>query len=218
MTAPRDDAPWMITSHGRRLECAGPSAASPINFAELAASGAKLCRYNGHTTQHYSINQHELLVAALLRQRFRSLSQPEGELYALLHDTHEKGVMGDMTAPLQRAIEAEFPGFRAAWKARAAAWDREIHVAAGLVAIPPLEITQAIHWADMAMRRVELRDLFPDTPEREAAMAGLPEIAHPPIKPMSWAQAEQAWLQRFNELRVMLGCGLASQPWPGAAA
>lgn len=218
MTAHHDAAPWMITSHGRRLDCAGPGASAPINFAELAASGAKLCRYNGHTTQHYSINQHELLVAALLRQRFRALPQPEAELYALLHDSHEKAVMGDMTAPLQRALEAEFPGFRAAWKARALAWDREIHVAAGLVAIPPQEITQAIHWADMAMRRVELRDLFPETPEREAAMAGLPEIAHPPIKTMPWPQAEQAWLERFNDLQVMLRLGNAQPAWPGAAA
>lgn len=196
-------SPWIITGHGRRLPLLRRFGSSTgISITEIAAALARLCRFTGHTAAHYSVAQHSLLVASLLRHTTR-LPQPEAELYALLHDAHE-AITGDVSSPMQQALEKLQPGFRAALAHLQDAWDREIFLAAGLVPVPPEDIGAAIRHADRAMLRIELRDLFPETPERDDAMAGLPDLPHPPLKPMPWATAEQAFLHRFEELQVLL--------------
>lgn len=69
-----------------------------ITVEDIAHSLSMTCRYNGHSSQFYSVAQHSMLVAAAC--------SPKARLYGLMHDATE-AYLGDMVNPLKDI----FPSF-----------------------------------------------------------------------------------------------------------
>jgi len=56
---------WILTYSGTRFELIMPTGAM-VKPQDIAHALAHLCRFNGHTREHYSVAQHSLLVADLV--------------------------------------------------------------------------------------------------------------------------------------------------------
>lgn len=150
--------------------------AMDVDWRVIAAHLAKLCRFGGAASSHYSVAQHSIVVAEQLPPHLR--------LYGLLHDAHE-AVIGDITSPVAAALAA-LAG-RTALLALKDLQDVAIHQAAGLPWPPPEESARLIHEADMRALATEWRDLMP-------AGVPCPVPARPlsaRIKPWSWSLAEE---------------------------
>lgn len=92
---------WIQTHSGVAFDLLNPQI-EQIDAVDIAWSLAMICRYNGHTSRHYSVAEHSLLVSrALARDGY-----PEGVvLGGLLHDAVE-AYIGDISAPLKWASPA----------------------------------------------------------------------------------------------------------------
>lgn len=64
---------------------------------DIAHALSRICRFGGHTYVHYSVAQHSVVVADLVRDHgYSTLMQKHG----LLHDAHE-AMTGDIVSPLK---------------------------------------------------------------------------------------------------------------------
>ncbi len=175
---------YTAMANGRMWDLANPSAMD-VDWRAIAASLAKICRFNGATTSHYSVAQHSIIVASQL--------PPELRLYGLLHDAHE-AVMGDITRPMREAI-AHFAGPVARKLVEFEMAQMEaIHRAAGLKWPLSVEAEMAVHHADNRALATEWRDVMPECAREHLP----PRPAVPPlttvIRPTPEAKAAEAWL------------------------
>lgn len=72
-----------------------------IKIEDIAHGLSNTCRFAGQCPQFYSVAQHSVLVATLMRDRLDC--GPLEQMYGLMHDASE-AFMGDMTSPLKRLI------------------------------------------------------------------------------------------------------------------
>ena len=86
-----DRGRWMQTYLGIRFHPTDP-VAEEVELIDVAHSLAQQCRFNGHTSQFWSVAQHSILCA--------NLAAPEAKRFALFHDAAEAYV-GDMIRPLK---------------------------------------------------------------------------------------------------------------------
>ena len=71
-----------------------------VRINDIAHALSLICRFGGHTVEHYSVAQHSLLVQRILEDMNAS---PEVQLAGLMHDAHE-AYIGDMPTPIKTAI------------------------------------------------------------------------------------------------------------------
>lgn len=88
-----------------------PRAAAPC-IKDIAHHLSLLCRFGGATFRHYSVAEHSLLVATILRLRGES---PAVQLAGLLHDAHE-AYMGDLATPIKALVNAASNSLVGAWR------------------------------------------------------------------------------------------------------
>ena len=72
-----------------------------VTLEDITHALSNICRFNGHTNRFYSVAEHSLNVAWLLKRRGAS---PKIILYGLLHDAAEAYVC-DIPRPLKRFLE-----------------------------------------------------------------------------------------------------------------
>lgn len=126
MTTARDtNKHVMETANGRFVDLSDPQPET-ISIEDIAWALSMTCRFGGHVARFYSVAEHAVLVALLLRDRGEHGSTVV--LHGLHHDDHEaflcdiptplKNLMGDayddIKVPLDLAI-AESLGLRADW-------------------------------------------------------------------------------------------------------
>ena len=149
-----------------------------VDIRDIAASLAKQCRFNGHTTVFYSVAQHSVMVSEIL---------PDHQaLWGLLHDAAEAYV-GDMIRPLK--VSRQLEGFR----------DLEDDVMYAIVQkfrLFPEYQPSAVKFADNVVCNTERRDLFIDPPDWGPMPGPLPER----IEAWGPALAELRFLDRFKEI------------------
>jgi 5'-deoxynucleotidase YfbR-like HD superfamily hydrolase len=92
----------MQTASRRAMDLAHPDP-DTICLPDIAHALSRLCRYNGMTSQHYSVAEHCCHVADYLLQAH---GDPELALAGLMHDASEAYV-GDLTYPMQLALGPE---------------------------------------------------------------------------------------------------------------
>lgn len=170
---------WIITASGRRFDLLNPQP-DAIAPRDIAFSLAKICRFNGHCTGHYSVAEHSLRVAELVA--------PEHKLAALLHDATEAYV-GDMVSPLKQMLPAYQQIEQRIW-----------HVICDRFGINPT-LPEEVHQADLTMLATERRDLMPAHPDQWACLVGITPISST-IKPLSAIHArfqyEEALLEALG--------------------
>lgn len=94
---------WYIHTNGGGKFIYG-SPLADVTVEDVAHHLSNNCRFSGATRFHYSVAQHSILVADLVKSWG---ADEETELKALGHDAHEY-VMGDLATPFQRWFEEEF--------------------------------------------------------------------------------------------------------------
>lgn len=162
---------------------------SIITIDDIAHGLANESRYNGQTSDFYSVAQHSVWVSLLV--------QPEHAMAALLHDCNE-AVMKDIMKPLKRLL----PDYCALeQKSEAAILSRF-----GIT----LPLDPSIKRADMIMLATEKRDLMPVNSGYQFDCGDIKPISDY-IVPMPPRVAKAWFLERYHELLVL-------QPAKGLAA
>jgi 5'-deoxynucleotidase YfbR-like HD superfamily hydrolase len=135
-----------------------------VRIDDIAHCLAHTCRFHGSTRHHYSVAQHSVYVAWLLRRE-----SAQTRLQALLHDASES-YLPDLAPQVKRAI----PGFR---QLEAALWSAVAQRFELPEAKPPI-----LKAADLACLWAELDQLLPEHrhPSLEGTFAAL-EAAFPAL-------------------------------------
>ena len=102
----------ILTSAGRLHHLQGDAVFEPYNVPtvrEIAHSLAQINRFTGHCVRPYSVAEHSLLVADIVRDQAGAACGVTDapliqlELAALLHDAHES-CTGDAASPIKRVL------------------------------------------------------------------------------------------------------------------
>jgi 5'-deoxynucleotidase YfbR-like HD superfamily hydrolase len=176
--------PFVPTRSGKRVDLRNPDPAS-IDIEDIAVALSRIPRFNGHTRHFYSysVAQHSVIVADMLDW------DRETRLRGLLHDAHE-AYIGDIVTPVKSWLGGRLDPL-------ARELDRTIAHAFDLFWPTPAQACFAIKQADHDAFVVEACDLLngfqlPPPGSRPP---------HPPIVPLSSAEAEALFLERFYQFR-----------------
>lgn len=179
---------WIITRSGLKFDLAKPNA-DMVSTADIAHSLSMQCRFNGHTSEFYSVAQHCCLVADLV--------PAEHQLAALLHDATEAYV-GDLVRPLKEGMrdfyerQSQVSRFdeveNGVWRAICRRFDLDQH------------LPDCVKHADLVALATEKRDLMPGHPEPWPCLEGIEPNAEP-IKP--WQPSTAAILYHNRLLQLM---------------
>lgn len=169
---------WILTATGQRFDLANPTPAM-VNPFDMAHALASICRFNGHTAEHYSVAEHSIRVGALV--------PPEDRLAALLHDATE-AYIGDVSSPLK----AMLPEYRRI--------EARIHSAICQRFAIPEEIPASVKRADLIMLATERRDLMPSHRDSWPALDGIEPDATVIDDPMPEKLARREYLNLLLDL------------------
>ena len=169
---------WILTRSGRQFDLLNPTAAM-ISPHDIGHALARLCRFNGHTLDHYSVAQHSMIVCDLVPLK--------DQLPALLHDATE-AYLGDMTRPLK----ALMPAYR---QIEQRVW----HAVCDRFEIDPI-LPDSVIRADMVALATERRDLMPQHPGEWECLKGVPAMPER-ITPLP---AQEAGIQYFSRLMELM--------------
>lgn len=153
-----------------------------IHIVDIAHSLSMQCRFGGHVSEFYSVAQHCVNVSYAVPE--------EDALWGLLHDASE-AYLKDIPSPLKKT--AMFEGYR---KLEASVQEK---IAEAFELAP--EMPASVHEADAVELLTEGFSLHPSYGEwwRSNGLSSVQPRAEK-IIPMSPAEAEEAFLQRFCEL------------------
>ena len=158
-------APHIVTISGRKVYPFAPHA-DQIDPMDIAHSLSFLNRFNGHTSQPYSVAQHSLLVAEILGMKGESA---EVQTWGLLHDGAE-AYLGDVIPQLKSRMVFTFSPYQVSFREVEAKLQMAIAERFGLCWPMP----RAVKKADQIALANEIMELRPDTPGK---LDGLPK--HP---------------------------------------
>lgn len=181
-----DRRDWFVTASGRRLYILDPDP-EELSIEDIAQGLSRICRFGGHTREHYSVAQHSLLVSHVV--------PPCYALEGLLHDASE-AYLGDIIRPLKMLL----PGYRQIEKR----WEDVIASRFGLLFASQHvggDAKLVVKEADLVALATERRDLmhaneFLDGVAAWESRAALPEK----IQPMPEEDARECFLDRYREL------------------
>ena len=137
------DDPFVITSSGIRFYPSRPE----FKLTDIAHSLCMNARFNGHVMRPYSVGQHSMMVADIVRILHPTAS-PTLILEALLHDGTE-AYLTDVPAPLKASLPD--------WKK----WDHELDQKLRKAFKLPAEPSQAVKTADCYALFIEAEALLP---------------------------------------------------------
>lgn len=166
---------WIQTYTGRQFFPCDPRP-TDFDIHDIAHALSLQCRFNGHCSTFYSVAEHSVRVSGIC--------SAQNALWGLLHDLGE-AYLGDMPRP----VKLFFPDFTR--------YEERLLQAAcetfGLMWPMPAEVEAA----DDRLLATEARDLMGPLPEPWTdGLVPLDER----IEPWSPADAERAFLKRFEEL------------------
>lgn len=186
----------MLTASGRLFDpkcLAAGVMIEAVCLPDIAHSLAQICRFGGHCKRHYSVAEHSLLVAEILR--FRGIPAA-GQLAGLLHDVHE-AYCGDVPTPIKRALGEP-------WREFESGIEKTVHAALGVSEL--MGAWQAeVHDAYLCALVTEMRALFlvPADAETRTRALGLDQVEPHSTAPGAAAPCvdlAQRFLERHHTL------------------
>lgn len=187
---------WQRMLSGRRLDLLDPSPLD-IEISDIAHGLARLARWNGQTkgTHAFSVAQHSVLVERLVSELSPRLSR-QARLMALLHDAPEY-VVGDLISPFKSAVGINYRALEERLQAA-------IHLRFGLPAQVPTTLKTLLKKADHISAYYEATQLagFEETEARRLFVAPPKTLKSPRLVPVSTADAQHQFLERFHRLYV----------------
>lgn len=178
------------TYTGRRFDLLSPDP-EKIEIVDIAWALSMIPRFTGHTRRFYSVAQHSLCVAQMLR------GSPDIQFEGLMHDAAE-AYIGDISSPMKRLIGLMGDGLKIA---EAAIMDA-ISTRFGLV-FPAPKIIKVV---DLRMLETERQALMVGSPDidwpREYRALGIdpPETYGVEITPFDQEQSYNSFLTNFSVL------------------
>lgn len=194
-SAPPSARAWQRMLSGRRLDLLDPSPLD-VEISDIAHGLARVARWNGQTSGDHalSVAQHSLLVEDIFR-RSNPKASLDDLLMALLHDAPEY-VIGDMISPFKAIVGG---GYKVVEKRLEAA----VHLRFSLPAHPTAALKSAIKKADMISAYFEATVLAGFSELEARKFFGQPKGFTRDtllIEPLPASQAQQAFLNRFEEI------------------
>lgn len=190
--------PWIQTFTGAKHDLLNPDPWD-IRLSDITHALSLICRFTGHVREHYSVAQHSVLVARLLRDEgHNSGIQAQG----LLHDAHEAYV-GDVASPIKRAIkllipvspiDRILPDF-SPWSDLERRHEHAVRARFGCA----LDLSPAVKRADLVLLMTEARDLMGAPPEPWDIPAK-PALFH--VTPWTAERARREFLDEAERLDV----------------
>lgn len=180
---------------GRRLDLLDPSPFD-IEIEDVAHGLARVARWNGQTIgdQAFSVAQHSVIVEGIVA-KLDPKTTPSDRLAALLHDAPEY-VIGDMISPFKTALGFDYKDFEARLEAA-------VHLRFGLPAKPPRELKTLIKKADTVCAYFEATQLAGFSDAEARRYFGVPPRGMKlTLRPQTTMEAQQSFLDRFEELRA----------------
>lgn len=98
---------WIQTFTGIAFDLAAPTPAQ-VDPIDIAHALSNICRYNGHTREHFSVAEH----CCHMHDWFQGQGNHEAAAGALFHDAAE-AYLGDLASPVKRVLP---PAALEAWK------------------------------------------------------------------------------------------------------
>ena len=139
---------WLQTYLGRELRVPEFNA-DAITLEEVATVLSRICRFGGRTSVFYSVAEHSVRVADLVRDLGGS---PQDQFAGILHEVDEALLGFDPPAPLLKLL----PDLRAL---------KDQALRAGLRRYGlPEELPEVVHRADLVLLATEKRDLLKPEP------------------------------------------------------
>ena len=190
----------MLTASGRAFDpkcLAAGVMIEAVCLPDIVHALTQICRFGGHCKRHYSVAEHSLFVADILRSW--GIPAP-GQLAGLLHDAHE-AYCGDMPTPIKRALGEP-------WREFESGVEKAVHGALGVSDL--MDTWQAsVHDADLCALVTEIRALFLAPTDAEARIRALGlERAEPhgvaPGAALPGVGLAQRFLERYHTLRQEL--------------
>lgn len=199
--------PWIQTYSGLAFPLLEPRP-EHVHLRDISEALSKICRFTGHTRWPYSVAQHSLFVADMIRAYGRLDAEP----YGLLHDAKETYV-GDIATPIKKALalvsraDAGVGGAASIGSALdqlEEPIDQAIHQRFGLDWPPPDDVQAIVRHCDLMALATERRDILLDGPASEHTDWGaLPAPAALRIDQQPWHWLDAA--ERFHQRAVKLG-------------
>jgi 5'-deoxynucleotidase YfbR-like HD superfamily hydrolase len=188
---------WQRMLSGRRLDLLDPSPLD-IEIEDIAHGLARVARWNGQTKGDcaFSVAQHCLVVERFV-QELKPRCEVALRLGALLHDAAEY-VIGDLISPFKTAIGLDYKWFERKLS-------RAIHLRFGLPPEVPPADAALIKRADQISAYFEATQLAGFAKNEAEQFFGVPKGVKPPhLTPLTPAEAESAYLDRFRRLSAAL--------------
>ncbi|MEJ1969671.1 MAG: HD family hydrolase [Rhizomicrobium sp.] len=187
---------WQRMLSGRRLDLLDPSPLD-VEISDIAHGLARVARWNGQTRgEHaFSVAQHCVLVERLVAELRPGLTR-EARLAALLHDAPEY-VIGDLISPFKVAIGIDYKALEHRLQAA-------IHLRFGLPATLNPTLSRLFKKADLMAAFFEATQLagFEMEVARKLFVVPPPDMRAPRLIPLSTADAQAQFLDRFKKLAV----------------
>lgn len=191
---------WQRMLSGRRLDLLDPSPMD-VELSDIAHGLARVARWNGqtHGEHAFSVAQHSLVVEQVFRLQNPGCAAESCQM-ALLHDAPEY-VIGDMISPFKAVVGG---GYKAVEQRLEAA----IHIRFALPPHPSAALKTLIKKADTISAYFEATRLAGFSESEARKFFGQPRGVTAdmiPIQPMSTAEAQALFCQRFAEIEAWRG-------------
>lgn len=151
--------PWLLTASGRQFYLLHPTP-EMVDLYDIAHALGQIIRFNGHTRRPYTVAEHSVLVALILREQGYD---PAVQLDGLFHDAAE-AYIGDVPTPIKWAMDRvveEFDYADPGTMAFRMIESRVDHAIRVKFALPPAGHRKSIKAADTIALATEARDLLP---------------------------------------------------------
>jgi uncharacterized protein len=158
-----------------------------LSIEDIAHSLSQLCRYNGHTSEFWSVAAHSLEVSRILEGRYPAKSKARLWLAGLLHDAGE-AVLTDIPAPLKPMV------------INYSVWEQTVDLIIARKFGIRYPFPEVVREVDKDIVRTEVANFFPPNSEAWRRYGIESKQGFRELCPLSPRKAERLFLDRFHEL------------------